>query len=263
MNALMSIDDLNHEEIRAWLERALRGQKPLPQITRDEFPHVGILRLEKTLKPATRDSLRDGALQLVRQFCADGQGESAYLVELFALTSAFRNPEAVHMLAQLARRFYELPQISSEVRLAVLATLVDTPPPQSVEFWDGILQQDPEKYVSLTLSGVLAINPARAIELLPAMPNTERVGQAAALKLDLAWDDLPPKQRSRFVQGIQAILLAQCGSRFAGPVQAWVDSKEEPHPANANPDLWAALVKYHGLEDVKPRSRDSRLRQAA
>jgi len=113
MNAPMSIDDLNHDEIRAWLERALRGQEPLPRLTPDEFPHLGILRLEKTLKPATRDSLRDGALQLVRQepqiinwlivplisfeksasvnkqtasysvtlpqFCADGQGEIAYL----------------------------------------------------------------------------------------------------------------------------------------------------------------------------------------
>ena len=77
-----------------------------------------------------------GALQLVRQFCADGQGEIAYLEELLALAAAFRVPEGVQMLAQLACRFYELPQISSEIRLAVLATLVDTPPPQSSEFWD-------------------------------------------------------------------------------------------------------------------------------
>ena len=141
MNAPMSIDDLNHDEIRAWLERALRGQEPLPQITPDEFPHLGILRMEKTLKPATRDSLRDGALQLVRQFCADGQVEIAYLEELLALAAAFRDPEAVQMLAQLARRFSWMPQLSVDVRLAVLATLVDTPPPQSVEFWDDILQR--------------------------------------------------------------------------------------------------------------------------
>lgn len=258
MNALMSIDDLNHEEIRAWLERALRGQEPLPQITRDEFPHVGILRLEKTLKPATRDSLRDGALQLVRQFCVDGQGESAYLVELLALTSAFRNPQAVHILAQLARRFYELPQISSEVRLAILATLVDTPPPQSVEFWDGILRQDPEKYAGLALSGVLAINPERAIELLPAMPDTDRAGQAAALKLDLTWDNLTPERRYRFVRDIRDI-LAQCGSHFADPVRAWVDSKEEPRPATANPSLFAALFKSLGPMEAGPRYHTPRI----
>ncbi|MCB1793528.1 MAG: hypothetical protein KDJ70_03690, partial [Candidatus Competibacteraceae bacterium] len=108
----MSVDDLRHEEIRRWLERALRGQEPLPLLTRDEFPHLGILRLEKTLKPATRDSLRVGALQLVRRFCADGQGETAYLEELLALVSAFRDPEAVQMLARLAEYFPDVSQIS-------------------------------------------------------------------------------------------------------------------------------------------------------
>ena len=261
MNVPMSIDDLNHEEIRAWLERALRGQEPLPRLTPDEFPHLGILRLEKTLKPATRDSLRDGALQLVRQFCADGQGESAYLVELLALTSAFRNPEAVHILAQLARGFYEWPQISSEIRLAVLATLVDTPPPQSVEFWDGILRQDPEKYAGLALSGVLAINPERAIELLPTMPDTERAGQAAALKLDLAWDDLPPERRYPFVESIQAILLAQCGSRFASPVQVWVDSKKGFRGSRSNPGAWSGVRRILG--PFKALHHNARLLEAA
>ena len=85
MNAPVSVDDLRHEEIRRWLEPALHGREPLPLLTRDEFPHLGILRLEKTLKPATRDSLREGALQLVRRFCADGQGETAYMEELLAL----------------------------------------------------------------------------------------------------------------------------------------------------------------------------------
>ena len=227
MNAPISINDLSHDEIRAWLDRALRGQETLPRLTPDESPHLGILRLEKTLKPAARDSLRDGCLQLVRQFCAEGRGETTYVEELLALAAAFKSPEAVQMLARLARGFPELPQISVEIRLAVLATLVDTPPPQSPEFWDLILKQDPEKYAALALSGVLATNPAQAIRMLPAMPDTERAGQAAALKLDLAWDDLPPKQRFQFVQDIQAI-LPQCGSRFAGPVQAWVDSKKSP-----------------------------------
>ena len=262
MNIPMSIDDLNHEEIHAWLERALRGREPLPLLTRDEFPHLGILRLEKTLKPATRNSLRDGTLQLVRQFCADGRGENAYLEELLALTAAFKGPEAVQMLALFAERFPKLPHVSVEIRLAVLAVLVDTPPPQSVEFWDRILKQDPEKYASLALSGVLAINPARAIELLPAMSDTERAGQAAALKLDLTWDDLPPEKRHRFVEGVQAILLARCGSCFAGPVQAWVDSKEWLRGSKTNPGLKVALSEFLG-PDSDPRTRKSKLYETA
>ena len=261
MNAPVSVDDLNHEEIRNWLERALRGQEPLPLLTRDEFPHLGILRLEKTLKPATRDSLREGALQLVRRFCADGQGETAYLEELLALVSAFRDPEAVQMLVRLAEHFPDVSQISTEIRLAVLAALVDMSPPQPVEFWVRIFRQDPEQYAGLVLSGMLAIDPACAIELLPKMPDTERAGQAAALKLDLAWDDLPPKQRHRFVQDIQAV-LTRCGSRFVGPVRAWANSKIAPRGPEANPGLWAALRKSLGPE-VAPRARTPKLCEAA
>lgn len=162
------------------------------------------------------------------------------------------------MLARLAEKFPHLSHVTIEIRLAVLATLVDTPPPQSVEFWDGILKQGPEKYAGLALSGVLAINPERAIELLPAMPDTNRAGQAAALKLDLTWDDLPPEQRYRFIRDIRDI-LAQCGSRFAGPVRAWVDSKEEPRPATANPSLFAALFKSLGPMKAGPRYYTPRL----
>ncbi len=261
MNAPVSVDDLNHEEIRNWLERALRGQEPLPLLTRDEFPHLGILRLEKTLKPATRDSLREGALQLVRRFCADGQGETAYLEELLALASAFRDPEAVQMLARLAEHFPDASQISTEIRLAVLAALVDMSPPQLAEFWERIFRQDPEQYAGLVLSGMLAISSACAIELLPVMPDTERAGQAAALKLDLTWDDLPPKQRYRFVQDVQAV-LARCGSRFVGPVRAWANSKIAPRGPEANPGLWAALRKSLGPE-VAPRTHTPKLCEAA
>ncbi len=254
----MSIESFDHEEIRAWLKRALRGKEPLPLLTRDEFPHLGIVRLEKTLKPATRDSLRDGALQLVRQFCVDGCGETTYMQELLALTAAFKQPEAVQMLARLADNFSDSPHISTEIQLAVLAALVDMSPPQSVEFWVRIFNRDPEKYAGLALSGVLAINPARAIELLPKMPDTERAGQAAALKLDLTWDDLPAGQRPRFVRNVQNV-LRRCGCRFAGPVRAWVDLKEESRPANVNSGLFAALFESLGPAEVDPRWRSPRL----
>lgn len=257
MNAPTSVNDLSHDQIRAWLDRALRGQESLPQLTPDESPHLGILRLDKTLKPAARDSLRDGCLQLVREFCADGRGEIGYVQELLLLAAAFKNPETVQMLAELARGFPLLPETSVDIRLAVLATLVDTPPPQAPEFWDLVLKLDPENYAALALSGVLATNPAQAVRMLPTMPDAERVGQAAALKLDLAWDDLPPKHRFQFVQEVQAI-LPHCGSRFARPVLAWADSKEEPAVATANPKLHAALCNCLGRESA-PRARSSRL----
>ena len=235
----------------------------MPQLTSDEYPHLGILRLEKTLWPTTRRSISDGCLELIRQFYADGLGDDglrpprAYLQELLFLTAGFKNPEAVRMLAQLARRFLKMPQISVEIRLAVLAALVDMPLPQPVAFWDDILKQDSEKYAGLVLSGMLAINPAQAIKMLPAMPNAERAGQATALKLDLTWDELPPKQRFQFAQDVEAI-LAQCGPRFAPPVEAWAASKRMAITVNSNSKLKVALFLMLGPE-VTPRARTPKL----
>lgn len=248
MNTPKSINDLDHEDIRAWLERALHDKEVLTRLTPDEPPHLGILRLEKTLKPAARDSLRDGSLQLIRQFCSDGRGETTYLEQLLALISAFKNAEAVQLLAQLAHRFSQMPQISVEIRLAVLAALVDTPPPQPAAFWIAILKQNSVCYAGLALSGVLATNPAQAINMLPAMPDTERAGQAAVLKFDLTWDDLPPKKRFQFTQDIEAT-LPQCGSRFARPVRTWIGSKEEPIGTPANlVGLRSALAAILGTD---------------
>ena len=250
MNAPTSIDEMRHDEIRAWLERALRGQEILPRLTADELPHLGILRLEKTLKRPARDSLRDGCVQLVRQFCSEGRGETGYVLELLGLAAALQSPETTQMLAQLALRFPQVADICLDVRLAVLSALVDTPPPQPMEFWESILKQSPHDYGVLALSGVLATNPAQAIRLLPAMPNTQRAGQAAALKMELAWDDLPPKKRFQFVQDIPSI-LPQCGSQFVGPVKVWVESKQQaPHIATANPSLQAALRGLLGEESA-------------
>ena len=177
--------------------------------------------------------------------------------EFLSLVSAFKNPEAVEMLAKLATRFPELPDLSPEVRLAVLAALVDTPPPRDMAFWETMLAQDPEKYAGLALSGVLATNPEQAVAMLPRLPDSERLGQAAALKLDLTWDNLPAKERFQFVQDIQAI-LPRCGRRFAAPVQAWTDVKKQIRTTAANPSLFAGITKILGGES-SARTRSSRL----
>jgi hypothetical protein len=257
MKAATSVNDLSHGEIRNWLERALLGRESLPLATPDESPYLGVLRLQKKLKPPTRESLWDACRELIANFCAEGHGEPTFLEQLLGLVSAFKDPETVAMLADLASRFPKLPQLSHEIRLAVLSTLVDTPPPQPPLFWSEILKQDPERYAALALSGVLATNPAQAIQMLTAMPDTQRSGQAAALKLDLAWDTLAPEKRFQFVQAV-AQVLDHCGRRFAGFVGVWVSAKQSSRPANIYSGLAAALANTLG-EENSPRVFSSRL----
>ena len=257
MKAAMSVNDLGHEEIRSWLERALHGEETLQLLTPDESPYLGVLRLEKGLRPPARDSLRDASVQLVRRFCRDGQGSPAFLEQLLHLASAFKDPETVEMLAGLVTRFPQMPQVPLQVRLAVLAALINTPPPQPPAFWNDVLRQDTAKYAISALSGVLSANPAQAVRMLPLMPDTERAGQAAALNLDLAWDDLPRENRFQFVQNIRGV-LPQCGARFRQPVVAWVRSKESSRAADSYPRLEAALSGVLGQEDA-PRAYTTKL----
>lgn len=257
MKAATSVNDLSHGEIRDWLESALLGRESLPLATPDESPYLGVLRLQKQLKPPARESIWDACRELIAVFCAGGHGEPAFLEQLLGLASAFRDPETVAMLADLASRFPKLPQLSPEIRLAVLATLVDTPPPQPPLFWAEILKQDPERYAALALSGVLATNPAQAIQMLSAMPDTERSGQAATLKLELAWDTLAPDRRFQFVQAVGHVLDC-CGRRFAGFVGAWVSAKQTSRPANTYSGLAAALANALGKENA-PKVFCSRL----
>lgn len=254
----MSLNDLTHDDVRAWLDRALHGQEPLPKLTQDEPAHLGILRLEKSLMPRASEALRDACLNLVRRFCVNGSGETIYSEELFSLTSAFKLPEAVQLLAQASHRFPEWHGTPLEVRLAVLAMLVDTPPPQSVDFWISILRQDKENYASLALSGVLSTNLRHAISLLPEMPNNERAGSASVLKLDLACDDLRSKKKTEFIHEISNV-LSRCGERFRLPVAAWVASKEAPSNISENSQsLVIALQEFLGIES-SPRTRTPKL----
>ncbi len=222
--------ELTHDEIRQWLVRALRGQEALPHLTPDEPLYLAVLRREKSLKPATRDSLRDGCRQLLSQFCSRGQGETEYLHQLLGLATTFNDGEHAQMLAELVSRFPELTEPSPEIRLSVLSALVDMSPPQEIEFWDGVRNQDPDRYGLIALSGQLAIHPERAVEGLPQLSDEARVGCAAALKLELTRDELPPDRRFRFVRAVRTILV-RCGSRFAAPVRAWADSVDPPPKA--------------------------------
>jgi hypothetical protein len=239
------------------LKRALHGEEELLRLTPDESHYLGVLRLEKLLNSAARDSLRVGCRQLIHEFCVEGHGRTDYLEELLSLALAFKDIETITMLEKLALRFRQLPEIPLEVRLAVLALLVDAHPPRSVGFWIEILGQDPERFAALVLSGVLAISPAYAIPMLPTLPNNERMGKAAALKLDLAWDNLQTRQRFQFIQDIKA-KLAQCGDRFAAPVLAWAETKQSIDIMNVNLPLRKALMAYIG-QDSSPRAYTPKL----
>jgi hypothetical protein len=139
-----------------------------------------------------------------------------------------------------------------------LGALVDGSSPHPPAFWKEILEQEPEKYALLALSGVLATDPLiEGVSLLPKMPDSKRAGQAAAIKLDLVWDALPVQSRFRFVEQIQNV-LGQCGQNFAGPVRLWSE-KKQPIRVNKTASILLSALKNSLGEEFQPRYRTSKL----
>jgi hypothetical protein len=256
------LGQLDHNQIQAWLEWALKGQKPLPRHTPDEPHHLGIVRLEMAQQPEIRRSLNMACNALLWQFCNDLQGETAYLQELLALTANFKTRESVPMLLGLVNQFPVLPaeELDFDIRNAVLAVLITGTPAQPVQFWHGLLQQD-ARYAARAISGALAYDKMQALALLPDMPNSAHSGAATKLKLNLAWGKLPAGQRAPFVEKIRHI-LPRCKPEFARPIWDWVDGK---HATSVTPDVIRSKLAFalnHVLGmDVAPRNRRAKLHQ--
>lgn len=251
----MSIDTLKHQEISNWLRRALDGQETLPRLTIDEPNHFGILRLTLTLEATTRLSIWKSCIDLLREFCETGLGNKKYLQELLFLSSAHKDPEIVPLLLLFTEKFLRDSNIDIEIRQAVLATLIDTSPPQPIEFWDNILQTDKENYSGMVLSGFLEINPMHAIKLLPSMPNNENIGQISALNLDLALDELRGSDRTDFIKNITSI-LKNVQPLFSAPIRLWLNSIGTHLPSSGN--LNEALEKSLG-KDSSPRTLTTKI----
>lgn len=242
------LNGMSHDEVRAWLESALRGREALPKLTPDEPWHLAVLRLDKQVGAAVRDSFRNGSLELLQRFCEHGDGDEKYVGEVLGLAARFDDDRATHMLAALAQDFDKAPH-PKEQHQAVLSSLVDMSPPQTAEFWQALLGQDPGAFAGYALSGVLATEPERGVTLLALLPNTEEEGEGAALKLELSWDTLGAHERPQFEARVRDVLGA-CGQHVAGPVRAWLERQSST--ANADDPLRAALAKCLG-EGVAPR----------
>jgi hypothetical protein len=250
------LDNLTHDEIRDWLERALHGLEALPLAEPGEPLQLAVARLSKGVKPQTRQSIRDGSIALVRRFSEDGSGEPAYLKELLGLASLFEAEEVTPPLANLARRFPRV-DLPADVRLEVLATLVDTPPPQPPRFWKEILAQDPKLYACRAFSGMLATDHTESIQLLTALPDDEGLGQVMARMVDFAWMEMTPNQRGPFVEGIRDI-VESCQPRIAAALRIWIKTKEDAAPRRKNRALKDAIAGMLG-EDFTAKFTEPKL----
>ena len=247
----MSIPCSDQAQFREWLILALQGKKPLPKLTPDESNYLGVIRLAAT-QPTAQEMLKEASFTLLEEFCAQGAGQASvggvnYEEGLLLLAARQAMPQVPPLLADFAKRFASLPNVSLDIRRTVLGILADELPLQSFEFWHEIFLQDRINHAGIALAGALAVNPFRAVRLLPMMPDDQISGEYCALNLDLAADELHSiDTQINFVKNVQGVLKA-CGADFAHPIWEWVSSKNAAFPQNqieSNlPSLWKTIRK--------------------
>lgn len=220
----ISIDQLSGAEIVAWLQSALEGKQTLPYAMPGESHHLAIMRLQQAQRSDTRNLLVEACIKLLRQFCAQPSGASDYLEELIFLAAMQKNDTCIALLQRLAKNFAQAADLPLPIRHSILGILADASPPQSIEFWEEILQQEPVEYAGMALAGELASKPMQALHILAKMPNQTENGEFGAINLDLTWDALAVSQRGEFVEAV-AQALSQCGREFAAPVWEWLATK--------------------------------------
>lgn len=251
---------MSDQEIRIWLKRALSGQEVLPRLTADESAHVSIWRLERKLQYPMRLSIWDSCIDLLKEFCTTGNGEKKYLQELLLLSSYNDKSIVAHWLSEFAENFLSDSRIDIEIRQSALSVLIDCSPKKDIQFWDRVLQKDPQHYSGMVFSAFLEIDPMHAIKILPSMPNDESIGRISALNLDLTLDELRGSERSDFIAGITSILRS-CQPIFCSPIREWLQSIGKPLApsiADRKADLRAALASTLG-PDAAPRTHTTKL----
>lgn len=194
---------MSEEEMLGWLKRALDNLESLPKLIPDEFPSSAIARLwkESLSDPHFWKRFLEGAaLGLIQELRR--KGEKSYTKELLGLVSGIKLSEATFLLAELAKS-EKFSSLSEETRFSILSTLVDTPPCQSIVFWEGIFARHPE-YASYVFSGILARSFDEAAEFLSRLKKREgdeinlQFWKSAPLKIDIC-EALSPEQKRRLL----------------------------------------------------------------
>lgn len=255
----ISIDHLQGAEIVRWLQSALEGKQALPYAMPGESHHLAIMRMQQAQSSTTRLLLVDACIALLRQFCAQPSGASDYIDELIFLAALQKNDDCIRLLARLAKGFAQVPQLPLPIRHSILGILADASPPQIIEFWEEILQQEPSEYAGMALAGALASNPMQALHLLPNMPNKTDSGEFGAINLDVTWDSLAPSLRGKFLDQV-AQVLGQCGSEFAAPVREWLATKGMTLPVQEKTlENLRAAIKKARPDDFSAKHTSSKL----
>lgn len=236
-----------------WLDRALRGQESLPRLTPDESSHLAIVRLETTLPPRESNLLRIAEMRLVQDFCRQPSLDESYAEELLFLISEFRNPESVERLSRFADDPAALAALSLKVRQIALSRLVYTTPRRSADFWLRRVEDDADNYGAIAFSGLLATDPLSAPKILCRLPNSERMGRAIVLKLDLTWDEPPPEQQSALVDSV-ARELGRCGDVLAVVIREWLIAEPRSWKPTYNHTIHKGLKKTLNGESAARRT---------
>lgn len=263
-NPLQALESLSCSEIETWLERALRGDEPLPLAARDERPFLAIARHHRALDDIRRLDLRRSTEVLVRRYARHGDANNDYVASLLGLVDELQLREAELPLCGLAtsERFDDLPEIQQS---RVLGTLFDLHVPLDDEYW--IRWANAGRHQGLALNSLLAKG-LRGLELLPQLEVDLNTADTLSLVLSRHCRKLDPVGQERMLR-LGRDVVGRCSGEMRAAVQDWLDeygtvvdvqpSVDEDHPNVIQGEFFAAFNGQNGSMYLGVESTTARL----
>lgn len=217
------LNDKNRSELKSWLIDALHRRTSLPSVSPDEFPYLGILRVESRLDKLTRRDLIDTCQELVESFVRDPDADEDYARSLLGLATKLQVPVLAPSLARMAEQSETFRKVPLPIQRLVLTTLVELrtePPP----FWRSILAQNEDAFAAVAFSGLFSCNPELAMTVLPRLPERQPVVAAASSRMRRWVETLESTDRSRMEAKLRDA-LPQCKKLVRQMFEAWVPAR--------------------------------------
>lgn len=252
---MTALDDLELPALKDWLRAALHGHRPLPRLTPDEHPYIGVTRLVPDLRPSTVHRLEDACRELTRAAVQAPNAEDPdYIDNLLRLIVALRLDDLAKDLAGLA----EQTELPDDLRRRSLAALIDLHAPQPAPFWQRLFARlddgltDPRLMVTM-FSGLLQSSLDDALAHLSALPDDPLVADSIVSAFDALQSALGEPARTDLMYRLRAALPA-CRPALRASFAEWLPASPGQAASRDYSRLDAVFTRMFGEFNPIPRT---------
>jgi hypothetical protein len=216
------LNGLPAKRVTAWLEDVLAGRRVLPVGMPGDDAADTLVDLESCLDDLARRAFHDAVRKLVQQNVKHNEPDSLRLLLRVAVQCEYHS--IGRDLAALGTRtpqcFDALPPDS---RCRILSAIQDLHVTLAPEFWEKLARRDAALYGGIAFSALVAVDPARALSLLPQLPpESDALTDVFEIHLPLAWNAANQARREQ-IRHAAVSVVSRCPETTRSALNQFAD----------------------------------------